>query len=184
MLEELYNWLESYSGTSYDFSESFKEIDGDQAFLNPADWHYGMSFILKQLQDACDIIDQFRTAIPENMQNNIVCKRALTQTVIDGIRKNIDDVCNRMMLTHEKVVTIDQCSTMLITLYELIEMIIGTETGEIMKQYDQHEEDNDNSFFNLLNIERDDMTQLSLNVNAIRQSVFDAMEAEELDQLD
>ena len=52
MLEELYNWLESYSGTSYDFSESFKEIDGDQAFLNPADWHYGMSFILKQLQDA------------------------------------------------------------------------------------------------------------------------------------
>ena len=89
-----------------------------------------------------------------------------------------------MMLTHEKVVTIDQCSTMLITLYELIEMIIGTETGEIMKQYDQHEEDNDNSFFNLLNIERDDMTQLSLNVNAIRQSVFDAMEAEELDQLD
>ena len=104
--------------------------------------------------------------------------------VENHIRKNIDDVCNRMMLTHEKVVTIDQCSTMLITLYELIEMIIGTETGEIMKQYDQHEEDNDNSFFNLLNIERDDMTQLSLNVNAIRQSVFDAMEAEELDQLD
>ena len=179
MLDELYVWLESYSGTSYDFAESFEEIQGDTAFVNPSDWRYGIEMIVSQMNDACDIIDKHKTAIPETMQNNVVCKRELTQTVINGIKRNIDEVCNRMLISHRRISTIDECSVMVVAIFELIDMIVDTDTSDIMAAFDKHEEENDNSFYELLNITRDDMTQLSLNVGSIRQFVFDKMAEED-----
>ena len=59
MLDEIYTWLESYAGVSYDFDESVQEIDASNAFIDPFNWKVSIEIILSQLDDACDIIDEF-----------------------------------------------------------------------------------------------------------------------------
>ena len=89
MFDEIYTWLESYAGVSYDFDESIKEIDASNAFIDPFNWRVSIEIILNQLDDACDIIDMYWKAIPTALPPRDKMKRLLTQNTLQMIVTNM-----------------------------------------------------------------------------------------------
>ena len=185
MFEEIYVWLESYGGTSFDFDESIQEIGETEAIVDPFTWHTGIDIILTQLDEACDIIDEYWRAIPEGMPNRKKMKRMLTENVLGLIVGNIRSICNMLNLNLEEIKTMDQLHVVIDALYELINLLRTHTIDEIIKNglYDQHEEENDNSFANVLNVMKEDMAQLAMNVTSIQDEYYDSLDNEDLDEL-
>jgi hypothetical protein len=181
MFEEIYIWLESYSGTSYDFDESIREISSDDAFNQPFDWSVGIDLILKQLDDACDVIDQYWRAIPTDLPDKNTMKKMLSRKTLEGLVANIRSVCGKLNIDAVRIDSVDQLKFIVVTLSELIDMLINHDPEEIMAKglFDQHEEDNNESFYRLLNVMKEDVPQLSFNVRAIRDSYLDSLNNEE-----
>ena len=180
MFEEIYVWLESYGGTSFDFDESIQEIGETEAIVDPFTWHTGIDIIL-----TCDIIDEYWRAIPEGMPNRKKMKRMLTENVLGLIVGNIRSICNMLNLNLEEIKTMDQLHVVIDALYELINLLRTHTIDEIIKNglYDQHEEENDNSFANVLNVMKEDMAQLAMNVTSIQDEYYDSLDNEDLDEL-
>lgn len=181
MLDEVYTWLEEYAGTSYDFTESMQEINGNRAFITPFDWRIGIETVLNQLDEAIDTVDEFWPMIPPTLPERTELKRLISQTTLGEIVKNINSVCSQLNIDAPEIKTIDKLKDVVITLWELIDMLVNHDLQEILKSelFEKHEEENDDSFTNLLNIRKQDMTQLSYNVSSIRQAYFESLDDED-----
>ena len=182
MLDEIYTWLESYAGVSYDFDEPIKEIDASNAFIDPFNWKASIEIILSQLDDACDVIDEYWRAIPENLPSRNKMKRILTQNTLQLIVTNIRAVCTQMNIDlMYEITTMDQLKETVEVISDLLDMMVNHDINEIIKQdlFTQHEEENDDSFMNYLGLSKQDMSQLSFNINAIRESYYDALNNED-----
>lgn len=184
MLTEIYTFLEEYTGTSYDFDSSVAEIQGETAFVSPFEWRVAIENILNQLDDAIDAIDEHWRLIPPTMPNRSDSKRMLAQRTLSLLVKNIRNVCDQLNIDTPTMETLDQLKVVVQTLFELIEMLSSYELDQILKEnmYETHEEENDDSFSNVLDVAKQDMTQLSFNVSAIRQAYYEALDTEEQDE--
>lgn len=181
MLDEIYVFLEEYTGTSYDFDESVAEINGETAFVSPFEWRVAIENILTQLDEATDAIDEHWRNIPSDMPNRTEMKRMLAQRALTLLVGNIKNVCDQLNIDTPKMSTIDQLKIVVQTLFELLEMLGAYELDVILKDelFEQHEEENDDSFNEILDVTKKDITQLSFNVSAIRQAYYEALDEEE-----
>lgn len=182
MLDEIYTWLDSYAGVSYDFAESIKEIDASKAFIDPFDWRTSIELILSQLDDACDIIDLYWRAIPMDLPPRNKMKRILSQNTLQQIVTNVRSVCTQMNVDLAvEITTIDRLKETVEVISEFLDMMINHDLNEIIKQdlFTQHEDENDDSFLNYLGLTKQDMSQMSFNINAIREAYYDALNNED-----
>ncbi len=181
MFDEMYTWLEEYSGTSYDFKEAIMEIDGNQPFLSPFNWRISIGLILDQLDDAMDVIDEYWKALPDTLPNRKDFKRILAEHTLRQIVNNVNGVCKQLNIDPPDIHTVDELREAVITLCELLDMLINHPIDEILKNdlYTEHEENNDDSFSEILDVQKQDMTQLSFNVNAIRQAYYEGLDEED-----
>jgi phosphoglycerate-specific signal transduction histidine kinase len=182
MFDEIYTWLESYAGVSYDFDESIKEIDASNAFIDPFNWRVSIEIILNQLDDACDIIDMYWKAIPTALPPRDKMKRLLTQNTLQMIVTNIRSVCTQINVDLvNEITTMDRLKETVEVISELLDILVNHDLNEIIKQdlFTQHEEENDNSFLTYLGLNKQDVSQLSFSVNAIREAYYDALNNED-----
>ncbi len=181
MFDELYSWLESYAGTSYDFSEAISEVDQQHAFIDPFNWRVSLEMVLDQLDDACDIIDRYCQALPTYLPNKKKLKRILSQDTLSRITGNIRGVCGMMNLTLDEISTIDQLKDVIETLYEFLDMMTSHDINDIIKHdlYQLHEEENNDSYSNILSVFKEDLPQIAMTINAIRSAYYDALDVEE-----
>lgn len=183
MNEEIFTWMEEYCGVSYDFQEAVSSIDGRTAFISPFEWRISIEMILEQLNTALDVIDDHKRAIPETMPNATELKRIFTLTTLRQLIANIVSVCAMMNIDPPEITSIDQLNIVVVTIADLITMLSNHNIDEILKQnlFEEYEEANDSAFFNVLQLHRQDMTQLSFAVNEIRQMYYESMDEEDDD---
>lgn len=181
MLDEVYTWLESYGGVSYDFDESIQEIDGNRAFISPFDWRVSIDLILDQLDDAIDLVDEYWRNLPATLPPRKKLKRILAETTLFNLVKNVQSVCNQLNIDPPEISTVDQLRVVVVTLCELIDLLANHELNDIIENnlFEEHEEENDNSFEEILDIHQQDITQLAFNVNAIRQAYYEGLDEDE-----
>lgn len=185
MLDEIYTWLESYAGTSFDFDESIAEIGQTVAVVEPFTWHAGIIIILEQLDDACNIIDTYWRAIPDGLPTKNKMKRVITQNTFSLLLANIQNVCNMLNIDVPSITTMDVLKNVIEALYDLLRMLKEHTIDTIIDHhmYDDHEEANDDSFSSILGIEKEDMSQLSMTVASIVDSYYDSLDDEDMDNL-
>jgi hypothetical protein len=185
MFDEIYPWLESYAGVSFDFDESMKEIDGQTAIVEPFTWHAGIIILLEQLDDACNIIDTYWRAIPEGLPTKNKMKRMLTEHVFTLLLANIHTICNELNLDIPEVSTMEILKNVIEAMYDLLRMLKEHDTDEISTQnmYEDHEEANDDSFAEMLGVMKEDLPQLSMTVNAIVDAYYDSLDVDDMDNL-
>lgn len=181
MLDELYAWLESYSGASFDFDDAIRELDNLNVFIDPFNWKISIETMFDQLDDAIDVIDEFKRAIPTDMPNRKELKRLLTQNVLSSVVKNVRTVSAQINLTIEEINTLDKLKQIVQTIYELITMFVNYDINDILKRdlFGVHEENNDDSYNELLGVSKEDLSQIAMNINAIRDSYYDALDSDE-----
>jgi hypothetical protein len=91
---------------------------------------------------------------------------------------NVSGVCRLLNIEIDDVNTIDQLRKVVLTISELLDMFINNDIDTIMSEelYDKHEDDNDDTFENILGVDKRDLSQLSYNVAQIRSAYFMSLE--------
>lgn len=174
-MDEIYTWLEQYAGTSYDFQDSVQSIGTETAFISPFEWRISIEEILRLLDEATDVIDEHWRELPGILPHRNELKRLLSYHTLYLIMGNVRRVCEQMNIELHRIQTVDQLKVTVVTIAELIDMLINNTLDDIIKKelFNLHEEENDDSFSEILDLDARDMSQLSYNVNAIRQSYFE-----------
>lgn len=186
MMDEVYEWLEQYAGTSYDFEEAFKDLRRDTVFISPFEWRISIENTLSRMDEATDTVDKNWRELPDTLPDRQSLKRLIVNTTLTHIVRNVRDVTDQLNINLTTIKSVDQLKLIVVTLSELIDMLINHELDEILKDkpdrpglFTKHEEENDESFGEVLDLNRQDMTQLSFNVNAIRQAYFESLDEED-----
>ncbi len=173
-MDELYVWLESYGGTSYDLTSTIYSIEATLPFVSPFDWRTSIENVLDQMDEAVDIIEKYGKNLPDNLPSKQIAKRMFVMDVLSKLVENVRAVCREMGLDIDDITTIDKLRNVVLAMSELIDMFINNTIETIQKEdlFEKHEDDNDDSFQNILDVDERDLVQLSYNVAQIRDTYF------------
>lgn len=173
-MDELYVWLESYGGTSYDLTSTIYSIETTLPFVSPFDWRTSIENVLDQMDEAVDIIEKYGKNLPDNLPSKQIAKRMFVMDVLSKLVENVRAVCREMGLDIDDITTIDKLRNVVLAMSELIDMFINNTIETIQKEdlFEKHEDDNDDSFQNILDVDERDLVQLSYNVAQIRDTYF------------
>lgn len=180
MWQEIYNFLERFSGVSYDFNEDLMYISGYKAFIEPYEWHSGITNILDNLEEAIDIIDQFGDELYEDLPNKKALKKLLASYVLSNLIANVNNIKRILNLDDsENICCFDDLERQIDIISELIGLLVENTIDDVLKHdlFKKHEEDEDNdSFADILGINEKDMVNLSFTVTSIRDDYFESLE--------
>lgn len=182
MWNDIYNFLERYSGVSYDFSEEFEKISGYTAFIEPYQWHSGITNILKDLQDALDTIEEFGDNLHEDMPNKNDLKKIIAGYVLRQLIANINSIKTILNVDVTDISNYDDLENQIGLIGDLLDMMISNSLDDILKHdlYTKYEEDEDGGgFMDVLGIHKNDITNISFTVTSIREDYFASLEDEE-----
>ncbi len=178
MWSELFIWLERYSGVSYDFSEDIASIKGDIAFIDTYDWFNVISNLFDNLSEAIDVVDEFGDNLTDELPNKKKVKNMLTSYVISNLLDNVNDIKRKLNIDIVDISNSDTLIQHINIIMELIQMLSENEMDDIFKQqlFEKHEEENGNTFTEILNIQKDDITNMYFTVSSIQQDYFDSLD--------
>lgn len=178
MWSELFIWLERYSGVSYDFSEDIASIKGDIAFIDTYEWFNVISNLFDNLSEAIDVVDEFGDNLTDELPNKKKVKNMLTSYVISNLLDNVNDIKRKLNIDIVDISNADTLIQHINIIMELIQMLSENEMDDIFKQqlFEKHEEENGNTFTEILNIQKDDITNMYFTVSSIRQDYFDSLD--------
>lgn len=172
MDEELYVWLESYGGTSYDLTSTIYSIEATLPFVSPFDWRTSIDNVLDQMDDAVGIIEKYGKSLPDNLPSKQLAKRAYVMDVLSKLVENIRAAARELGLDLDDITSVDRLRNVVLTMSELIDMLINTDLEGLSRAFEDHEDDNDDSFQEILDVDERDLAQLSYNVAQIRKTYF------------
>ena len=178
MWSELFIWLERYSGVSYDFSEDIARIKGDIAFIDTYEWFNVISNLFDNLSEAIDVVDEFGDNLTDELPNKKKVKNMLTSYVISNLLDNVNDIKRKLNIDIVDISNSDTLIQHINIIMELIQMLSENEMDDIFKQqlFEKHEEENGNTFTEILNIQKDDITNMYFTVSSIQQDYFDSLD--------
>lgn len=178
MWSELFIWLERYSGVSYDFSEDIASIKGDIAFIDTYEWFNVISNLFDNLSEAIDVVDEFGDNLTDELPNKKKVKNMLTSYVISNLLDNVNDIKRKLNIDIVDISNADTLIQHINIIMELIQMLSENEMDDIFKQqlFEKHEEENGNTFTEILNIQKDDITNMYFTVSSIQQDYFDSLD--------
>lgn len=178
MWSELFIWLERYSGVSYDFSEDIASIKGDIAFIDTYEWFNVISNMFDNLSEAIDVVDEFGDNLTDELPNKKKVKNMLTSYVISNLLDNVNDIKRKLNIDIVDISNSDTLIQHINIIMELIQMLSENEMDDIFKQqlFEKHEEENGNTFTEILNIQKDDITNMYFTVSSIQQDYFDSLD--------
>lgn len=178
MWSELFIWLERYSGVSYDFSEDIASIKGDIAFIDTYEWFNVISNLFDNLSEAIDVVDEFGDNLTDELPNKKKVINMLTSYVISNLLDNVNDIKRKLNIDIVDISNSDTLVQHINIIMELIQMLSENEMDDIFKQqlFEKHEEENGNTFTEILNIQKDDITNMYFTVSSIQQDYFDSLD--------
>ena len=178
MWSELFIWLERYSGVSYDFSEDIASIKGDIAFIGTYEWFNVISNLFDNLSEAIDVVDEFGDNLTDELPNKKKVINMLTSYVISNLLDNVNDIKRKLNIDIVDISNADTLIQHINIIMELIQMLSENEMDDIFKQqlFEKHEEENGNTFTEILNIQKDDITNMYFTVSSIQQDYFDSLD--------
>lgn len=178
MWSELFIWLERYSGVSYDFSEDIASIKGDIAFIDTYEWFNVISNLFDNLSEAIDVVDEFGDNLTDELPNKKKVENMLTSYVISNLLDNVNDIKRKLNIDIVDISNSDTLIQHINIIMELIQMLSENEMDDIFKQqlFEKHEEENGNTFTEILNIQKDDITNMYFTVSSIQQDYFDSLD--------
>ena len=184
MLDEIYVWLESYCGASYDFDDALRELSETNACIDPFAWMISIDTIMDQLNEACDVVDQYKTAIPVGLPSAKKIKQTLAENMLTNIVQSVKTVFGQLNIDPPEIQTTDQLRETVYAMYEFLMMLISNTINDIIENnlYEDHEEEDDHTFENILGIMKQDVSSIAMTVNEIREAYYDSLDTEDQEE--
>ena len=173
--EAVYSWLEQHSGVSYDLNDDINQIKGDVAFTETFTWATKISLILDELDDALDVIDENHRELTEDLPGRDDFKRMLVTDTIMKILNEVNGIKRQLGITPTKIKTVNELLQHVNALRDLINMLKINPIEDIIKDklFEKYEDENDDAFSELLDLHKNDMTNLWETVRSVVDYIED-----------
>lgn len=180
MWEEIYLWLEQYSGVSYDFQGDVSKISDNSIFIEPYEWVVNVNDMIEKLSDVWDIIDEYGDDLPDEFPNKISLKKFITENVTGWISGVINKVKRQLRIDQMDINDYDDLINQSTTLSEFVQMIIEYPINEILEKnmFETFNEEHNNIMTETFNISRNDISSMHIDISSIRESYFDSLDDE------
>lgn len=174
MISEIYNWIESRSGVSYDFNQELYDIQGDTMIVSPYEFKFGYEVIILELHECVDIIDEYKDEIPDDLPEYDDLKLQFVATVLNGITNIINHVCDRLSIKRLDISTMNSLDMTVGSLCLLCEFLNENTNESIIKNhlFEKFDSDNDNIFTQTFEIVNSDITNMTFAVDTIKEEYF------------
>lgn len=179
-MEEIYMWIEQYSGVSYDMSDIPELYDKYAPFVSPYDWKTAILMCLDRLPDAVDVINTYANYIPDRLPGKREMKSLVIQDATDKIVESVKRVTNALDLEFPKVQSLDDLANVVNVLSDLLDLLINTSLEVFTKNkvFEKYEEDNDDILEEIFEMSRSDISNMKFTVDAKREEYYDSLEEE------
>ena len=173
--EAVYSWLEQHSGVSYDLNDDINQIKGDVAFTETFTWATKISLILDELDDALDVIDENHRELTEDLPGRDDFKRMLVADTIMKILNEVNGIKRQLGNKPTKIKTVNELLQHVNALRDLINMLKINPIEDIIKDklFEKYEDENDDAFSELLDLHKNDMTNLWETVRSVVDYIED-----------
>lgn len=173
--EAVYSWLEQHSGVSYDLNDDINQIKGDVAFTETFTWATKISLILDELDDALDVIDENHRELTEDLPGRDDFKRMLVTDTIMKILNEVNGIKRQLGITPTKIKTVNELLQHVNAIRDLINMLKINPIEDIIKDklFEKYEDENDDAFSELLDLHKNDMTNLWETVRSVVDYIED-----------
>lgn len=162
MLAEIYSWIDSRTGVSYDFNQELVEMKNNTIFFEPEEFQISYQQIKNELAECCDAIDMYRDEIPDDLPRYDELKRLFVGTVLDGVTNVINDVIIKLNIKNITFNSMYQLDTTVTLLCELCDLFkynsLETITSELL--FEKLNAENDNAYTDILEIVSSDITNM------------------------
>ena len=184
--EAVYSWLEQHSGVSYDLNDDINQIKGDVAFTETFTWATKISLILDELDDALDVIDENHRELTEDLPGRDDFKRMLVADTIMKILNEVNGIKRQLGITPTKIKTVNELLQHVNALRDLINMLKINPIEDIIKDklFEKYEDENDDAFSELLDLHKNDMTNLWETVRSVVDYIEDDDDESDLDDFE
>lgn len=180
MEQEIYTWLESYSGVAYDFTEDFIDISKECAFVKTFAWYCGILNIEENLNLACETIDNYGHMLPDNLPDSESLKRLLISNVLNNIIANLNHVKQSLNIDISEINDAKTITSHLNGLRHIIDILSDNSLSdkELVNIFNDYDEDNDGLYTETFSISKEDLPNMQFTISDIKQAYYDSLDEE------
>ena len=167
VIQEIYDWLESRTGSPYDFRDEISELDIADAFLAPVDWYNTITITLDRLEDCVDDINEHRYEIPDFLPDADSIKKLIIEETCMLFMNKLNEVKQRIGIKETQINDVDDLTRQCYLLSQVIQLCKDTKIGQIIVALRKFEEENDNFLLDTYDIGEQDYAQLYSDITDI-----------------
>lgn len=180
-MEEIYMWIEQYSGVSYNIADNEDLNDKYLPYVDPYEWKTNILMILDNLPDAIEVINTYANLIPDALPGKKEMKTLVVEDTTGRILRNIQRVLKDLDLETPTIQSIDDLANVVNALGGLIDLLSNTSTEDLLKNkvFEEYEEENDDILEEMFELVKSDLSNMKFTVTAKHDEYFTLMEDEE-----
>lgn len=167
MIQEVYDWLESRTGSPYDFRDEISEIDLSEAFLAPTDWYNTILLTISRLEDCIEDINEHSDEIPDDLPDAGDMKRMIIWETTALLLDKVNDVKEKIGIKVTNIKDTDDLTHQASMLSQIINICKQTKIEFIIKKLTSFEELYDNYMMDTFDITPRDYSQLYSDITDI-----------------
>ena len=172
---EVYLWLESRCGDSYDCSDTIKNIQSnDLVITDPMDWMYSIRNVIDHSREAIDVITEYGDELPDTFPSAKQLIRMFARDVRDDLRVVIRKAFQTLgLVPPDRIATITMSNVWIIacTFVDIITTLTENTIDEVIKEqwYDSYNEDHDNILDEVMDIYKQDLPNIAFAIEDVRE---------------
>ena len=167
VIQEIYDWLESRTGSPYDFRDEISELDIADAFLAPVDWYNTITITLDRLEDCVEDINEHKDEIPDYLPSAQDIKKLIIEETCMLFMNKLNEVKQRIGITETTINDVDDLTRQCYIISQVINLCKETKIGQIIVALRKFEEENEDYLLDSFGISERDYSQLYSDITDV-----------------
>ena len=171
MWDEFFMWVEKFAGVTFDMSTELQQLQGDNIFIDPRRWKIKLNYVIDQLNEMLDVLDEHRDSLTDNFPSYTELRNFLIGETLTSMITAINDIKRKLNIEPVDIGNIDTLSAHALALFDIVDALSSNSLEQLSKKdwFDEYEEDNDNILTDEFGLRKNDLTNMHFIVNDIIQ---------------
>lgn len=168
---ELFAWIESFAGVSFDPTDMLDVCTEDMAFTDPFGWKSNVEIAIDDVMELLNTLEEHRFEAPDSLGEISQVKSDFAQQIMGEIIDKVNTIKLRLSLEITKIKGLDGLRSQIDLLANLIEYCKDNdmEVAISSEKFEEFNTVNDNDIVNVLGINNRDMMNIWQAVSEVSE---------------